>query len=77
MKRILGGGYKLKTEMLIERIELELKLQRGLRLLLLCLAMFAVVIFAAIQERQGSARLGLLNTYKSLFQVNRILATDT
>ena len=70
LKKLLGGKHRFKTESLIERIQLELKLMRGLRLLALCLCMFAVVIFAAVQERQGSTRLGLLNTYSSLFQVS-------
>ena len=34
------------------------KLQRGLRLLLLCVCMFAVVIFAARIESQATVRLG-------------------
>lgn len=40
----------------------------------LCMCMFAVVIFAAVQEKQGSTRLGLLNTYKSLFSLDDSLA---
>jgi hypothetical protein len=74
LKRLLGGGIVLKNEMFLERIHLELQLQRGLRLLLLCMCMFAVVILAAVQERQGPARLGLLDTYKSLFQLDDSLA---
>lgn len=38
------------------------------------MCMFAVVIFAAVQEKQGSTRLGLLNTYKSLFSLDDSLA---
>ena len=74
LKRLLGGGIVLKNEMLLERIHLELQLQRGLRLLVLCMCMFGVVILAAVQERQGPARLGLLHTYKSLFQLDDSLA---
>jgi hypothetical protein len=48
----------LKRKALLQRLELELDLQRGLRLLVLCLCMFAVVIFASVIESQASVRRG-------------------
>jgi hypothetical protein len=44
------------------------------RLLLLCICMFGVVIWAAIIESQAPVRLGLLNTYKILFSLDDSLA---
>ena len=74
LKYMLGKGYVLNNSMLLERLHLELQLQRGLRLLVLCMCMFGVVILAAVQERQGPDRLGLLSTYKSLFHLDDSLA---
>jgi len=74
LKYLLGQGYVLNNAMLLERLHLELQLQRGLRLLVLCMCMFGVVILAAVQERQGPDRLGLLSTYKSLFHLDDSLA---
>ena len=42
--------------------------------LLLCFCMFAAVIYASILESQAPVRLGLLNTYKSLFSLGDSLA---
>ena len=74
IRKLIGHNATFGKEKLIERLHLELKLMRGLRLLALCLCMFAVVIFAAVHEKQGHNRLGLLNTYKSLFQLDDSLA---
>ena len=74
LKKLIGHDCIFKRDALLERLHLEIKLMRGLRLLVLCVCMFAVVIFAAIHEKQGSTRLGLLNTYKSLFQLDDSLA---
>ena len=71
---IAHGEGSLKRKALLQRLELELDLQRGLRLLALCLCMFAVVIFAAVVESQASVRRGLLNTYRSLFLLDDSLA---
>jgi len=54
-------------DMLIERLKLELDLTRGLRLLILCIGMFLIVSYAAMTEAKSEGRLGLLQTYKSLF----------
>ena len=48
----------LNRKMLLDRLELEYDLRIGLRLLLLCLLMFAIVIYAAIVESQAPVRLG-------------------
>ena len=55
---------------LVERLQLELDLFRGLRLLFLCCLMFGLVIYAANIEKRSSQRLGLLNTYTSIFSLN-------
>ena len=43
---------------------------RGLRLLLLCALMFGLVIYAAKIELRSAQRLGLLNTYTTIFALN-------
>jgi hypothetical protein len=48
--------------------------QRGLRLLLLCLAMFAVVIFSSVIESQSAKRLGLMKSYSTIFSLDDSLA---
>lgn len=48
--------------------------QRGLRLLLLCLAMFAVVIFSSVIESQSAQRLGLMKSYSTIFSLDDSLA---
>ena len=48
----------LKRKALLQRLQLELDLQRGLRLLVLCICMFAVVIAASVIQSQASVRLG-------------------
>jgi hypothetical protein len=55
---------------LIDRLQLELDLMRGLRLFFFCALMFGLVIYAANLEKRSSQRLGLLNTYKSIFLLN-------
>ena len=42
---------------------------RGLRLFFFCALMFGLVIYAANLEKRSSQRLGLLNTYKSIFML--------
>ena len=55
---------------LIDRLQLELNLMRGLRLFFLCALMFGLFIHAANLEKRSSQRLSLLNTYKSIFILN-------
>ena len=62
-----GDKNSLRRPALVERMQLELNLLRGLRLLLLCACMFFLVIFAANLEKRSGYRLGLLTTYKDLF----------
>jgi hypothetical protein len=45
---------------LLERVQLELDLLRGLRLLLLCACIFSIVVYAANIEKRSEYRLGLL-----------------
>ena len=61
---------RIQREKLRERLNLEVVLTRGLRLLGLCLCMFIVVVYAAILEADSSGRLGLLKTYKTLFALD-------
>ena len=42
-------------------------IQRGLRLLALCLIMFIIAVYASIVDSKAQGRLGLLNIYKSVF----------
>ena len=55
---------------LIERLQLELNLMRGLRLLFLCALMFGLVIYAANLELRAAQRLGLLHTYATIFALD-------
>jgi hypothetical protein len=60
----------LHKQPLIERLQLELNLMRGLRLLFLCALMFGLVIYAAKMELRSAQRLGLLNTFSTIFSLN-------
>ena len=58
-----GGSHNtsdISSPLPQERLELELDLVRGLRLLALCLALFVLVCYSAILENVSDARLGLL-----------------
>lgn len=59
---------------LLERLELELSLQRGLRLLALCIMLFTLICYASVLESASPARLGLLQTYKTIFGLDDSLA---
>ena len=72
--RVIGSTMKLKREMLLERLELELNLQRGLRLLLLCIALFVLVVYSMVVESTSPFRLGLLQTFKTVFLLDDSLA---
>ena len=50
----------LRRNKLLERLELELQLQHGFRLLILCILMFGIVIYASLIESQAQTRLGIL-----------------
>jgi hypothetical protein len=72
--RLIANRTRLKRVSLLERVTLELRLQRGFRLLGLCAMLFAFGIYASIIESQSDARIGLLKTYKSLFFLDDSLA---
>jgi hypothetical protein len=72
--RWIAGATQLKRMYLLERLQLELDLIRGLRLLALCLVLFALVCYAAVLESVSDARLGLMNTYKTVFNLDDGLA---
>ena len=72
--RVIGTRTQLKREMLLERLELELNLQRGLRLLLLCIALFVLVVYSMVIESTSPYRLGLLQTFKTVFLLDDSLA---
>ena len=77
LPRLIANKTSLCRTSLLDRLELEVDLQRGLRLLLLCLALFCVVIYLNILESQSDIQLGLLNTYQKLFQLDDSLADIT
>jgi len=70
--RLIANRTALKRVALVERLELEMDLQRGLRLLLLCLALFCVVIYSSVLENESSNRIGLLQTFQRVFQLDNV-----
>ena len=64
VQRIVSRKYAKRSSMcrsaLLERVDLELDLLRGLRLLLLCGCIFYLVVYAANIEKRSAYRLGLL-----------------
>ena len=79
-RRILGrvndGAERkricLQRRKLLERLNLELEFSRGIRLFVLCLAMFLTVIQTAIRESQSAVRLGTLESIKSMFRTDEL-----
>ena len=71
---MIAPPVQMKRKYLVERLQLELDLIRGLRLLGLCMALFALVCYASILESVSDARLGLMNTYKTIFNLDDSLA---
>ena len=63
-QRMVSLKYAARSSMsrpaLLERVKLELELLRGLRLLLLCAAVFSIVVYASSIEKRSEYRLGLL-----------------
>ena len=53
--RLIANRTRLKRVSLLERVTLELRLQRGFRLLGLCAMLFAFGIYASIIESQSDA----------------------
>ena len=68
---------KLNRQHLLLRLELEIELQRGLRLLLLCASLFAIVIFSTIHEMQNPTRLGLRKMYAKMLQFDDVADIKT
>ena len=70
-----GAGRKricFQRRKLLERLNLELDFSRGIRLFVLCLAMFLTVIQTAIRESQSAVRLGTLESLKSMFRTDEL-----
>ena len=57
----------LPTKLLRERLTLEVKMRRGLRLLFACALMFVVVMYSASIDRASTVRMETLSSFKSLF----------
>ena len=74
LKRLLGKGTILKREAVIDRLKLESRLQRDMRLMLLCAIQFVLIIAVCLAESNAHARLGLLRTYKDVFSLDDSLA---
>ena len=71
---LIAPTTKLKRTNLVERLELELSMQRGLRLLFLCMALFTLVVLASVIESASASRFGLLQTYQTIFGLDDSLA---
>jgi hypothetical protein len=65
---------ELSRKALVGRLELELATKRGLLQFVLSLVLFSLVVYSAVHESTGPARLGLLQTFKSTFHLNDSLA---
>jgi hypothetical protein len=72
----IGTGI-LRRQPLLERLQLELNMQRGLRLLFLCICMFAIVIYAAMVESQSTVRMGTLRMFRTRFDTQGMSAINT
>jgi len=76
IQRLVAGKHASKQrntlgrKPLVERLQLDLDLIRGLRLLFFCALMFGLVIYAANLEKRSAQRLGLLNTFSTIFSLN-------
>ena len=77
LPRLIANRTTLNRAGLLARLELEVRLQRGLRLLLLCVALFCVVIYLNVLSSQSSVQLGLLNTFATLFRLDDSIADIT
>ena len=66
LTRLIGDKTALRRTALLERVQLELELQRGLRLLMLCLGMFAGTCAFVVCLRSGARVAGLTKTKQNL-----------
>ena len=71
---LIAPSIHMNREALLLRLRLELNLQRALRLLAMCLILFALVVYAGVVESDPESRLGLKESFKSLFALNESLA---
>jgi len=67
----------LRRKPVLERLALELNMQRGLRLLFLCIFMFGIVIYASMVESQSTIRMGTLRTFRAMFDTEGLSAINT
>jgi hypothetical protein len=74
INRLVAPRIQVKRVTLLERLELELDMQRGFRLFLLCSILFILVVYAQMIEGDGLKRLGLLQTFKTIFLLDDSLA---
>ena len=71
---LIAPTIGLNRVVLLERLDLELQLRRGLAQLALCLILFSLVAYSSVLEKVSVQRLGMLNVYKTLFQLDDSLA---
>jgi hypothetical protein len=74
IKRIVGRGFELKREAVVDRLKLESRMQEDLRLMLLCTLQFVLLIAVCLAESAAPLRLGLLKTYTDVFFLDDSLA---
>ena len=77
MRHVIAPSIELQRIGLLERLDLELQLKRGLRQLLLCAMLFGLVVYSTVLEKQNPKRLGLLKVYQSVFNLDDSLASIT
>ena len=63
----------LERKQLMDRLDLESNLQRGFRLLLLCILMFATVVYSSMLETRAPVRLGTLRVRSSVVCVSLLV----
>lgn len=66
LPRLIGNRTTFSRASLLEKLVLEVDLQRGLRLLLLCVGLFCVVIYLNIFAIKNDVQLGLLSIFSEV-----------
>ena len=74
IRRLICPGIQIERSMLLDRLELELHMRRGLRLFFLCIVLFVVILCAHTVEADSLKRLGLMQTFKTVFLLDDSLA---
>jgi hypothetical protein len=64
----------LSRKALLGRLELEVAVKRGLVQFVLSLVLFSLIVYSAVHESTAPARLGLLQTFRSIFSLDDSLA---